>query len=179
MGRVTRSVTIVAGLLAFAGGTARADLREVGRSVEKARVPATRSGLLEFNQTKFGLPSARATKGANGACETGGALGAKVELSACIGATTDVGGLVQCNASVETNLVSVSALCKTAVGSIVPSVRNSRSSAGCSCARGCTPELLWAKSGIEFATAGVGRCALVGAVGAPDSRHVAATRKVV
>lgn len=122
-----------------------------------------------------------------GPCEITGSVGSvKGELSAGVGATKDVtagapagssmtvggkspgkggggigaGGLVQCNASVEANLVSVEATCKTAIGTIKPSVKGPGGSAGCSCARGCTAELYWAKAGIEYTTPAIGGCGI-------------------
>ena len=67
---------------------------------------------------------------------------------------------MQCNASVQANLVSVEATCKTAIGTIKPSVAGPGGSAGCSCSRGCSAELYWAKAGIEYTTPAVGGCGI-------------------
>lgn len=108
-----------------------------------------------------------------GPCEVTGSVGQiKGELSAGIGAKGEVGkkptgaggagagGAVQCNASVEANLVSVEATCKTAIGTIKPSVKGPGGSAGCSCGTGCSAELYWAKAGVEYTTPAVGGCGI-------------------
>ena len=114
--------------------------------------------------------SGQATKGGN----TVGVAGPTPKTGAAGG--LGAGGLVQCNASIEANLVSVTAECQTAIGTIKPSVKGPGGSAGCSCSQGCSAEIYWAKAGIEYTTPAVGGCGIQvsGTVGAEVMAGVAA-----
>lgn len=107
---------------------------------------------------KLGAVSGGASVGLGASHDIGG----KEAPSAGAGALGGVGkgGVVQCNVGVEAMAVSVSAECKTAIGTIAPSASGLGADAGCNCGSGCKAEAYWAKAGIDYTTPAVGGCGI-------------------
>jgi hypothetical protein len=67
------------------------------------------------------------------------------------------GGMVQCKAGVEANLLQLQGSCDTPVGTFGASARAVGAQAECGCT-GCFAEAYWAKAGVDYTTPPIGGC---------------------